>query len=266
MKIHNLKVYYDEPGINPDKDIAYPFKTISKVVVITDFGEEINVNEMIDEYNAMNEQIEARKESCSVFQNKVENTSGFCQDMRNDITNSFTKSPLPKSIIRDWVSKLMLEAENVNKSYAKMCKKHTPSIDIVDYFYNKNKKVTTLKFADGTVTTCKESEPLDSRYIGFMICVAKKAMENQQNVLTQADYWIDKKPKQELKVKEKIEKRKKEEKELIERQKEKARKRKVKKRAKEIQKEYLKTHSSIEESAEEVAMKKYGVPVDYFMG
>lgn len=264
MRIHNVKVYYDEHSSLGD--MSNPLCFISKVVLTTDFGEEINVNKMIDEYNAMKKQIEVLKEECCVLQDKVGNTSGFCQDMRNNLTNPFTKPPLPKSVIRDWGYKLMSEAENLNESCAKSYEGSAHSINIVDYFYNKDKKATTLKFADGTITTCKESEPLDSRYMGFMICVAKKAMENQQNVLTQADYWIDKKLKQELKVKEEIEKRKKEEKELIERQKEKARKRKVKKRAKEIQKEYLKTHSSIEESAEEVAMKKYGVPVDYFMG
>lgn len=107
---------------------------------------------------------------------------------------------------------------------------------ISDCYFNDKKKTTTLKFSDGTVTTCKETEPLDSRYVGFILCYMKKICERfkLQNILTQADYWINDKSEKERKAKEESERRKKEESELEKRKAEKARKRRIRKMAREI--------------------------------
>lgn len=79
---------------------------------------------------------------------------------------------------------------------------------IIAYDYTKDEEnniaITTIYWADKSTTTCRA--PLDKadQYTGFMIAVAKYAMGNKNEATNAADYWINKRPAQLAKVREKV--------------------------------------------------------------
>lgn len=78
---------------------------------------------------------------------------------------------------------------------------------IIGYEYTKNEDngvaITTIYWQNGDTTTCRA--PLDKadQYTGFMIAVAKYAMGNKNVATNTADYWINKRPAQLAKAREK---------------------------------------------------------------
>lgn len=80
--------------------------------------------------------------------------------------------------------------------------------NIADYEYTKDENngvaITTIRWHNGDTTTCRA--PLDKadQYTGFMIAVAKYAMGNKNEATNTADYWINKRPVQLAKFREKV--------------------------------------------------------------
>lgn len=62
MRIFNVEIHYDERSLL--EPLFGELKVIAKVIVTTDCGEKINVNKMIDEYNAMKKLIKELNEEC----------------------------------------------------------------------------------------------------------------------------------------------------------------------------------------------------------
>lgn len=78
---------------------------------------------------------------------------------------------------------------------------------IIGYEYTKDENngvaITTIHWQNGDTTTCRA--PLDKadQYTGFMIAIAKYAMGNKNTATNAADYWINKRPAQLAKAREK---------------------------------------------------------------
>ena len=79
--------------------------------------------------------------------------------------------------------------------------------NIVDYEYTKDENngvaITTIHWQNGDTTTCRTTLDKADQYTGFMIAIAKYAMGNKNEATNTADYWINKRPVQLAKVREK---------------------------------------------------------------
>lgn len=130
--------------------------------------------------------------------------------------------------------------------------------NIADYEYTKDENngvaITTIHWHNGDTTTCRA--PLDKadQYTGFMIAVAKYAMGNKNVATNTADYWINKRPAQLAKVREKV----KAEEAEIKRITDKRRKRKEQYR---LRLAAIRRKEAYE--AAKLANEKYGVPLNF---
>lgn len=130
--------------------------------------------------------------------------------------------------------------------------------DIIDYKYNENTAVTTIKWSDGTKTTVHAENPdTADPYTGFVTAYAKKAAGNNNMINKLYDEWAIKKPAREAKAQIKANAAALEEQRIAKKRKAKKEKYLIRKRAAEINKEY---------EAKKLAHEKYGVPMDFKAG
>ena len=129
---------------------------------------------------------------------------------------------------------------------------------IVGYDYTKDEEnniaITTIYWADTSTTTCRA--PLDKadQYTGFMIAIAKYVMGNNNEATNTADYWINKRPAQLAREREKVEAEEAE----IKRIADKRRKRKEQYR---LRIAAIRRKEAYE--AAKLANEKYGVPLNF---
>ena len=130
--------------------------------------------------------------------------------------------------------------------------------NIVDYEYTKDENngvaITTIHWQNGDTTTCRTTLDKADQYTGFMIAVAKYAMGNKNVATNTADYWINKRPAQIAKAREKA----KAEEAEIKRITDKRRKRKEKYR---LHLAAIRRKEAYE--AAKLANEKYGVPINF---
>ena len=130
--------------------------------------------------------------------------------------------------------------------------------NIADYEYTKDENngvaITTIHWQNGDTTTCRTTLDKADQYTGFMIAVAKYAMGNKNVATNAADYWINKRPAQLAKVREKV----KAEEAEIKRINDKQRKRREQYR---LRLAAIRRKEAYE--AAKLANEKYGVPLDF---
>mgnify|MGYP007119863268 CR=1 FL=1 len=130
--------------------------------------------------------------------------------------------------------------------------------NIVDYEYTKDEKngvaITTIHWQNGDTTTCRTTLDKADQYTGFMIAIAKYAMGNKNEATNTADYWINKRPAQLARKREKV----KAEEAEIKRITDKRRKRKEEYR---LRIAAIRRKEAYE--AAKLANEKYGVPLDF---
>ena len=113
---------------------------------------------------------------------------------------------------------------------------------------------TVITFANGDKVTVSCPIEEANQYTGFYTAIAKYAMGNSNKVNNEADYWINKLPKQKAKTEEKA-RRLKEQAKNIKRKKE----RRLKKEREDMEAKRLADKYKIKL----IANKKYGVPLDF---
>lgn len=126
--------------------------------------------------------------------------------------------------------------------------------NIVDYSYNEEVGLTTIKWSDGTKTIARAENPEKAdKFTGFMTAYAKKAAGNNNTINDLFDEWVIEKPKKDAAIKAENEKRKNEVKAREERARRKREKYLVRKEALRIKRDY---------EAKKLAKEKYGIPMD----
>lgn len=113
---------------------------------------------------------------------------------------------------------------------------------------------TVITFANGDKVTVSCPIEEANQYTGFYTAIAKYAMGNSNKVNNEADYWINKLPKQKAKTEEKA-RRLKEQAKNIKRKKE----RRLQKEREDMEAKRLADKYKIKL----IANKKYGVPLDF---
>jgi len=113
---------------------------------------------------------------------------------------------------------------------------------------------TAITFANGDKVTVSCPIEEANQYTGFYTAIAKYAMGNSNKVNNEADYWINKLPKQKAKTEEKA-RRLKEQAKNIKRKKE----RRLQKEREDMEAKRLADKYKIKL----IANKKYGVPLDF---
>lgn len=113
---------------------------------------------------------------------------------------------------------------------------------------------TVITFANGDKVTISCPIEEANQYTGFYTAIAKYAMGNSNKVNNEADYWINKFPKQKAKTEEKA-RRLKEQAKNIKRKKE----RRLQKEREDMEAKRLADKYKIKL----IANKKYGVPLDF---
>lgn len=139
---------------------------------------------------------------------------------------------------------------------------------IVNYKYNEETGTTTLFWADKTQTTVTADNLTEAnQFEGFCAACAKKLFGNRSTYLNQFDKWTVKIPERERLAAEKKVKEDKERKETKARKAAKKAERRAKREVELLAKEFSDNykHESVWEQAKKLAMKKYGVPADYFL-
>lgn len=126
--------------------------------------------------------------------------------------------------------------------------------NIIDYSYNEEVGLTTIKWSDGTKTIARAENPKKAdKFTGFMTAYAKKAAGNNNTINDLFDEWVIEKPKKDAVIKAKNEKRKNEVKAREERARRKREKYLIRKEALKIKRDY---------EAKKLAKEKYGIPMD----
>ena len=136
--------------------------------------------------------------------------------------------------------------------------KRVSSENIISYDYIKDEEnniaITTIYWADKSTTTCRTTLDNADQYTGFMIAIAKYAMGNKNEATNAADYWINKRPAQLARKREKV----KAEEAEIKRITDKRRKRREQYR---LRLAAIRRKEAYE--AAKLANEKYGVPLDF---
>lgn len=126
--------------------------------------------------------------------------------------------------------------------------------NIIDYSYNEEVGLTTIKWSDGTKTIARAENPEKAdKFTGFMTAYAKKAAGNNNTINDLFDEWVIEKPKKDAAIKAENEKRKNEAKAKEERARRKREKYLIRKEALRIKRDY---------EAKKLAKEKYGIPID----
>lgn len=126
--------------------------------------------------------------------------------------------------------------------------------NIIDYSYNEEIGLTTIKWSDGTKTIARAENPEKAdKFTGFMTAYAKKAAGNNNTINDLFDEWVIEKPKKDAAIKAENEKRKNEAKAKEERARRKREKYLIRKEALRIKRDY---------EAKKLAKEKYGIPID----
>ncbi len=126
--------------------------------------------------------------------------------------------------------------------------------EIVDYFYNKEKGTTVLKWSDGTTTkaTVQMGDEPD-RLTGFAYAVAKKYYSGN-DFFAEADYWLIRKPRKEMALIKKLKQDAENERKREEKRKRNRERRVLRAKALDRKREY---------EARKLAAEKYGVPMEW---
>lgn len=162
----------------------------------------------------------------------------------------------------------LLSERNLVKKYESVRKKENEDMPkIVDYKYNEETGTTTLFWADKTQTTVTADNLTEAnQFEGFCAACAKKLFGNRSTYLNQFDKWTVKIPERERLAAEKKAAEDKAHEEAKARKAakkaERRRKREVELLARGFAENY--NNNSVYEQAKKLAMKKYGVPANYF--
>ena len=138
---------------------------------------------------------------------------------------------------------------------------------IVNYKYNEEKGLTEITWSDKTITRVVAGDDTEkSAYVGFVSACAKKLFGNKSTYLNQFDKWTVKIPERERLAAEKKAAEDKECEEAKARKAAKKAERRTKREIESLAKEFADNykHESTWEKAKKLAIKKYGVPADYF--
>ena len=193
--------------------------------------------EEINNINSMNKLTKELKEKETMGEDK----DCFTKEKFEKLVKLVYERPIPYSII-DWMP----------------YNRYISSQLIIAYDYTKDEEnniaITTIYWADKSTTTCRA--PLDKadQYTGFMIAIAKYALGNKNEATNTAEYWINKRPAQLAKAREKA----KAEEAEIKRITDKRRKRKEQYR---LRLAAIRRKETYE--AAKLANEKYGVPLDF---
>lgn len=139
---------------------------------------------------------------------------------------------------------------------------------IANYKYNEENGLTEITWSDKTITRVVAGDNTEkSAYVGFVSACAKKLFGNKSTYLNQFDKWTVKIPERERLATEKKAKEDKEREEAKTRKAAKKAERRAKREVELLAKEFSDNykHESVWEQAKKLAMKKYGVPADYFL-
>ena len=158
-------------------------------------------------------------------------------------------------------------AWEANNPALKNIKENEDMPKIVNYKYNEETGTTTLFWADKTQTTVTADNLTEAnQFEGFCAACAKKLFGNRSTYLNQFDKWTVKIPERERLAAEK--------KAAEDKAREEAKARKAAKKAERRRKREVEllargfaenyNNNSVYEQAKNLAMKKYGVPADYF--
>ena len=126
--------------------------------------------------------------------------------------------------------------------------------NIIDYSYNEEIGLTTIKWSDGTKTIARAENPEKAdKFTGFMTAYAKKAAGNNNVINDLFDKWAIEKPKKEAELKAKKDRIIAENKAKEERDRKKREKHLIRREALRIKREY---------EAKKLAHEKYNIPMD----
>ena len=138
---------------------------------------------------------------------------------------------------------------------------------IVNYKYNEEKGLTEITWDDKTITRVVAGDDTEkSAYVGFVSACAKKLFGNKSTYLNQFDKWTVKIPERERLAAEKKAAEDKEREEAKARKAAKKAERRAKREVELLARGFAENYNnnSVYEKAKKLAMKKYGVPADYF--
>lgn len=158
-------------------------------------------------------------------------------------------------------------AWEANNPALKNIKENEDMPKIVNYKYNEETGTTTLFWSDKTQTTVTADNLAEAnQFEGFCAACAKKLFGNKSTYLNQFDKWTVKIPERERLAAEKKAAEDKAHEEAKARKAAKKAERRAKREVELIAKEFADNykHESVWEQAKKLAMKKYGVPADYF--
>lgn len=193
-----------------------------------------------------------------------------------DLQTTYSRQEL-FNIVEDYIdrhnhmgtSPLTSLCNNVTQKFMKHInsKENEDMPKIVDYKYNEETGTTTLFWADKTQTTVTADNLTEAnQFEGFCAACAKKLFGNKSTYLNQFDKWTVKIPERERLAAEKKAKEDKEREETKARKAAKKAERRAKREVELLAKEFAENYNnnSVYEQAKKLAMKKYGVPADYF--
>ena len=158
-------------------------------------------------------------------------------------------------------------AWKANNPALKNIKENEDMPKIVNYKYNEETGTTTLFWADKTQTTVTADNLTEAnQFEGFCAACAKKLFGNKSTYLNQFDKWTVKIPERERLAAEKKAKEDKEREETKARKAAKKAERRAKREVELLARGFAENYNnnSVYEQAKKLAMKKYGVPADYF--
>lgn len=191
----------------------------------------------------------------------------WCYDNGTTCNTNDAKTVVDEDEIREWIKSEALKFDMINDALICIKKENetmnkttnNSTLTIINYMYDEMQNSTILTWSDGTKTTAKcEDDTEPSRYIGFMVCVAKKFMPNATSL---ANEWLVKKPKREAEAKAKIEAEKAEAERIAAKKAESAKQWHLRKQAGMIAEAY-KNQQEIDE-IKRIAVERYNVPTDF---
>lgn len=214
--------------------------------------------------SAKEEKLREKLQQCIIKNYDLQTTSGR-QELFNIVEDVIDRNRYNRMRI----SSLTSLYNNVTQKFMEHInsKENEDMPKIVNYKYNEEKGLTEITWSDKTITRVVAGDDTEkSAYVGFVSACAKKLFGNKSTYLNQFDKWTVKIPERERLAAEKKAKEDKEREETKARKAAKKAERRAKREVELLAKEFADNynHESVWEQAKKLAMKKYGVPADYF--
>ena len=206
------------------------------------------IEECINEYATITPEQEGYRDNC--LETEIRGKRAQCANIRDDcmyLNNSAYE------LLKKTLNSIEKENEDMPK--------------IINYKYNEEKGLTEITWSDKTITRVVAGDDTEkSAYVGFVSACAKKLFGNKSTYLNQFDKWTVKIPERERLAAEKKAAEDKEREEARARKAAKKAERRAKREVELLARGFAENYNnnSVYEKAKKLAMKKYGVPADYF--